>query len=88
MAAAPRHRPAGRLAEAESLYRQVLAFHPCHPDGLLLPETLGYRRGRQDLAREQIEQAVGVALDTAPYQANLGKMLLPGRTEAASACLR
>ena len=89
LAAALRHHPAGRLAEAEGLYRRILALDPRNPDGLLLLATIAYQTTRPDLAHELIGQAIPVAPDTASYQANLGKMLLQlGHTEAATACLR
>jgi len=84
LAAALRHHPAGRFADAENLYRRILALDPRHPDGLLLLGTLAYQTGRLDLAVELIDAAAGVALDTAPYQASLGKMLLLlGQPQAA-----
>ncbi|HUB11082.1 MAG TPA: tetratricopeptide repeat protein [Acetobacteraceae bacterium] len=83
-----RHHPAERFAEAETAYRRLLALDPLHPDGLLLLGTLAWQTGRRDLALDLIGQAVPVALDTAPYQANLGKMLLLlGQAEAALPCL-
>ncbi|HTW71630.1 MAG TPA: tetratricopeptide repeat-containing glycosyltransferase family protein [Acetobacteraceae bacterium] len=89
LATALRHHPAGRLAEAEDLYRRILALDPRNPDGLLLLGTVACQTGRRDLALELTGQAIPVAPDTARYQANLGKMLLSlGRTEQALACLR
>jgi len=52
LAAALRHHPAGRLAEAESLYRQVLALDPRQPDGLLLLGTLADRASRRGVGAD------------------------------------
>ena len=89
LAAALRHHPSGRLAEAEDLYRRILALDPRNPDGLLLLGTVAYQTGRRGLALELIGQAIPLAPDTASYQANLGRMLLLlGHTQPALACLR
>jgi tetratricopeptide (TPR) repeat protein len=53
---------AGRLAEAERVYRQILAAQPGHSDSLYLLGIISYQRGDYALALDQI----GLALDTNP----------------------
>jgi len=54
MSAAQAHHDAGRLREAEALYRQVLRTWPDHPDALHLMGMLAYQVGRSDVAVELI----------------------------------
>ncbi|MEO5338249.1 MAG: tetratricopeptide repeat protein [Magnetospirillum sp. WYHS-4] len=51
------HQRAGRLAEAEALYRQVLAAFPRHPDALHLLAVVLHRQGRRDEARQAFDAA-------------------------------
>ncbi|MFC5357857.1 tetratricopeptide repeat protein, partial [Azospirillum himalayense] len=46
VAAGLAHHGAGRLAEAESVYRRVLADHPRHPDALHLLGALALQGGK------------------------------------------
>jgi predicted O-linked N-acetylglucosamine transferase (SPINDLY family) len=74
-ALALQHQRAGRLAEAETLYRQILAAHPNHPDALHLLGTIAYHVGRLDLALEWFQQSIrfNPAFSTAHF--NLGNVL-------------
>lgn len=69
------HHQAGRLAEAEALYRQVLTVQPDHPDALHLLGVLAGQSGQLgvavDLVRKAVERVPGVAV----YRVNLGKFL-------------
>ena len=66
------HHQAGRLAEAEALYRQILAVEPGHADALHLLGVVAHQVGRHDVAVELIRQAI-VLLPTAPaFFSNLG----------------
>jgi hypothetical protein len=42
------HHQAGRWAEADALYRQILAAEPDNPDALHLRGVLAHQTGRQD----------------------------------------
>ena len=53
---------AGRLADAERLYRQILAAQPGHSDSLYLLSVISYQRGDYAQALDQID----VALDKNP----------------------
>jgi tetratricopeptide (TPR) repeat protein len=54
---------AGRLAEAERLYRQILAAQPDHWDSLHLLSVLSYQRGDYALALDQIDAALDINPD-------------------------
>ena len=49
---------AGRLAEAEALYRQILAVAPLHADSLHFLGVIADQMGRHDLAVELIRKAI------------------------------
>jgi protein O-GlcNAc transferase len=69
------HHRAGRLSEAEVLYRQVLAAHPNQPDALHLLGLIASRAGRLDPAIDLIRKAVAVAPGNAEYHTDLADAL-------------
>ncbi|MGD0389410.1 MAG: tetratricopeptide repeat protein, partial [Tepidisphaeraceae bacterium] len=69
------HHQAGRLAEAERIYRQVLAQQPDLADALHLLGTLALQAGRLDEAVELIRRAIAICSTNAVYYSNLGKAL-------------
>jgi Tfp pilus assembly protein PilF len=70
-----RHHQAGRLAEAERMYQQVLAIDPRHADALHLLGMVAYQTGRHDAAVELIRKAIATHKTAASYHANLGNVL-------------
>ena len=52
------HHQAGRLANAEALYRQVLATAPHHPDALHLLGVLLHQTGQSQAAVDLIRRAI------------------------------
>ena len=54
------HHRAGRLAEAETIYRQILAVDAQHADSLHLLGMLEHQRGHHDIAIEMIRAAIAV----------------------------
>jgi predicted O-linked N-acetylglucosamine transferase (SPINDLY family) len=72
---AVRHHQAGRLAEAEELYHQVLAAHPNHPDALHLLGVIALQSGRHELAAEFLRRAIGIKPNFAPPHYHLGNVL-------------
>jgi len=70
-----RHHQAGRLAEAERLYRQVLAIDARHADSLHLLGVLAYQSGRPEAGVELIGRALKLAKDVPFYHSNLGNAL-------------
>jgi len=73
------HHRAGRLAEAERIYRQVLARQPDHADALHLLGVLAMQMGRLDEALELIRRAVRIKPDFADAYVNLGNALVDKR---------
>ena len=55
---AVQHHQAGRLAEAEPLYRQILAVQPSHAEALRLLGVIARQVGRHDLAVEWTRRAL------------------------------
>jgi predicted O-linked N-acetylglucosamine transferase (SPINDLY family) len=82
------HHQAGRLAEAEAIYRQVLARFPDHPDALHLLGVLATQAGRPEMSIELIGRAVTVSPTVAEYHLSLGEAYRrSGRWDAAIASL-
>lgn len=54
---AAEHHQAGRLAEAEAVYRQILEAQPGNPDALSLLGLVAHQRGMNESAVELIERA-------------------------------
>jgi len=69
------HHQAGRLPEAERLYRQVLASEPRQADALHLLGVLAHQVGRHDVAVELIGQAIAVKGDEPNFHGHLGVAL-------------
>jgi predicted O-linked N-acetylglucosamine transferase (SPINDLY family) len=78
------HHRAGRLAEAESAYRQILARDPKHAVALNLLGVIAGQRGDEDQAIELIGKAVKLKPDFADAHNNLANSYLrKGRIEDA-----
>ncbi|MGD0767293.1 MAG: tetratricopeptide repeat protein [Tepidisphaeraceae bacterium] len=78
------HHQAGRLAEAERVYRQVLAQQPNHADALHLLGVLAAQGGRLDAAVELIRRAIRLQPEFAEAHFNLGIALKDmGRVDEA-----
>ncbi|MEO5373743.1 MAG: tetratricopeptide repeat protein [Alphaproteobacteria bacterium] len=89
LADAVHHHQAGRLAEAETLYREILDVQPDHADALHLLGVVARRAGRYDLAVDLIRQAIAVNDGVADFHYNLGNALVQqGRPEEAIAAYR
>jgi tetratricopeptide (TPR) repeat protein len=69
------HHRAGRLAEAEAHYRQVLAAVPAYADALHLLGVIAYQVGRHDVAIELIGQAIQQDGWSSLYYSNRGLAL-------------
>ena len=78
------HQRAGRIDIAETIYAEVLAQQPDHPDALHFLGLLRFGQGRGDEAVELIERAVTVNPDFPGFRYNLGNILCDlGRLEEA-----
>ncbi len=82
-----RHHQAGRLAEAEQVYRQILAIDPDHADSLHLLGMIADRGGRPAAAIEMIRRSIAIDPAQASYHSNLGTILqAQGKLDEAVAC--
>jgi len=86
---AVQHHRAGRLGEAEQLYRQVLAQQPENADALHFLGVLAHQVGRNDLAVDLISKAIALNPNWPDAYSNLGTVLQEqGQMEAAIAAHR
>jgi predicted O-linked N-acetylglucosamine transferase (SPINDLY family) len=80
---------AGRLTDAEALYRQILAIQPNHAEAMHHLGVLAHQAGRSDLAIQLISQALIVDSRSAAAYSNLGAILQTlGRLDEAVAAHR
>jgi protein O-GlcNAc transferase len=86
---AVQHHRAGRLAEADALYRQILAVQPNHADALHLLGAIAHQVGRDEFAVECIRRAIGVNPAGLHYYIDLGNALATqGQLDEAGASYR
>lgn len=83
-----RHHQAGRLAQAEPLYREILRAQPRHADALHLLGVLAHQVGQHAPAVDLISQAIHENPRVAGYHCNRGEALraLGRLDEAAQNC--
>ena len=67
------HHQAGRLSEAEAIYRQILQVQPNHSDALHLLGVIAHQVGRHDVAVDYINKAIALNPRIAEYHNNLGE---------------
>ncbi len=60
----------GRLAEAEAIYRRILARHPRHPDALHLLGLIAQQSGDSMAALTRIDEAISINDQVAEYHHN------------------
>jgi Tfp pilus assembly protein PilF len=78
------HHHAGRLAEAEGIYRQILAVEPRHAGALHLLGVVAHQAGHHEAALDLIRRAIGENPAAASFHNNLGNVLWYGRCEPAA----
>src|SRR5882724_4446573 len=66
---------AGRLVEAEGLYRKILRFEPNHADATHMLGGLAFACGRAPEAIQLIRRAIGLNPQAPDYHGNLGMVL-------------
>ncbi len=77
------------MAEAERLFRQVVAVTPRHTDSLHRLGVIAVQTGRHDLAVDLITKAIAIDPRDASLQSSLGNLLMrEGRLDEAVACYR
>jgi Flp pilus assembly protein TadD len=80
---------AGRLSEAELIYRQVLEVDPDNADCLHLLGMIAYQTGQLETAADLIGKAIAIHETAASYHSNLGNVLqAQGKPDEAGACYR
>ena len=80
---------AGRLPEAEAVYRQILQKEPSHPDALQFLGLLAHQMGKNEVAVELIRKALAYRPDYVLAHNNLGNALQAlGRLDEAAASFR
>ena len=86
LSVALQHQEAGRLAEAETIYRQVLAHQPKHPEALQMLGILSAQAGRPEVAVDLLRRVVALRPLSAEFHGNLGVALeAAGRVDEAIA---
>jgi protein O-GlcNAc transferase len=86
-AAARRHHQAGRLNDAEPLYRQILQADARHVDALHLLGVVSHQPGRNEAAVELITKAIAGNGEVPAFHNNLGNVLkTQGRLVEALDC--
>jgi Tfp pilus assembly protein PilF len=89
LTAAIEHHRAGRHAQAEALYRQVLDQLPNHRDALHLLGVLTGERGQHEAALDLIGRAIAADPSVGAFHASLGETYRRmGNLESAQATLR
>ena len=68
------HHRAGRLQQAELMYRHVLQIHPRHAGAVHLLGLIAFQAGKLDIAENLLSQAVKIDAFHAPYLADLGEI--------------
>ena len=66
------HHQAGRLDEAEPIYRQVLAAQPQHAQTWNLLGVLSFQRGQYQVAIDCLNRAIGLEANSPSFHIHLG----------------
>jgi len=83
------HHQAGRLADAEALYRQILTAQPNHPEALHFLGLIAHQVGRHEVAVELMRHAILLDPNNAFAYSNLGIVCLAlGRVDEGLAAFR
>jgi tetratricopeptide (TPR) repeat protein len=81
------HHHAGRLNQAEQIYRRILEANPQHADALHLLGMIEHAGGRHHTAVELIRKAIAINPNEPHYHSNLGTVLqAQGKLDQALAC--
>ncbi len=84
---AMQHHGAGRLPEAESMYRQILQAYPDQPVAVHLLGVVAHQVGQKEIAVDLISKALAIKPDYLEAHYNLGNVFKEqGRLEDSVAC--
>jgi tetratricopeptide (TPR) repeat protein len=83
------HHLAGRWAQAEGIYRQILEVEPQNPRALQLLGVLAFQAGHASAGIELVERAIRINPNAPDYHSNLGVIFKEiGRMDDAIDCYR
>ena len=83
------HHRAGRLPDAERIYRQILEVDPDNPYALQMLGLIAHKAGKYSVAVELIERAIGVLPSNPSFINDLGEAYRGlGRIAEAESCYR
>ncbi len=83
------HHRAGRLLQAEQMYRRVLQIHPRHAGAVHLLGLIAFQAGKLDVAEYMLQEAAKIDAFHAPYAADLGEVYRAiGKSDEAIAAYR
>jgi predicted O-linked N-acetylglucosamine transferase (SPINDLY family) len=89
LAIALEHHQAGRLQDAEPIYRQILAAVPNEPTTIHLLGVLVYQQGQLDVAVELISRAIALQPTDGAFHNSLGNVFTAqAKLDEAVACYR
>jgi predicted O-linked N-acetylglucosamine transferase (SPINDLY family) len=89
LTAALTHHAAGRLPQAEQIYRQILDAEPRHADALHLLGVIAHQVGQHATAVDYIGRAIEIRPQVATYHNNLGEAYrAQGKSQQAETCYR
>jgi tetratricopeptide (TPR) repeat protein len=81
------HHQAGRIVQAEELYRKILTMDARHADSLHLLGMIAFQAGEHASAVERIRKAIAIRGNEASYHSNLGAVFQAQRMlEEAIGC--
>ena len=89
LALALEHHQAGRLQDAERMYRQILAAQPNEPEAIHLLGVIAYQEGRLEVAVECISRAIALRGTESAFHYNLANAFkAQSKLAEAVACYR
>ncbi len=89
LASALRDHQAGRLTEAERVYRQILEIDSRHADSRHLLGMIAYQAGRYETAIAMIREAIAINPSQGAYHSNLGTIYqAQGDLDEAAFCYK
>ena len=87
MKTAMQYHQAGRLQEADAIYRKVISVEPNHPDALHMLGLFAHQADKNDAAADLIEKAISINPENSAFRNNLGNVYVAlNRLEDAVAC--